>query len=448
MTDWTAPISWPRGLFVSSPIMNQQIRDNERHLKEQLQALGANASADFSGLVVGTHPSDDLYQSQIYLTRATWIIVLDSDGNASAVEVSTPMTAAITTSGLNGLDTGTEEASTWYEIYMIRRPVDGALALLLHKKSDVYFLDEQQTTGGSSQAFRDTASGVQKVAQGFQIDDTDVPISHVVLSLQKQGSPTGYVWVTIESDNAGSPSGTAIATSMKFDVSTLQAATNFGHVLFKFDTVASNLLTGVQYHIVLNSDVTVSGANYLRALAVGSSTYPRGQVKTYNGTSWAGVTADLYFQVWVHRAAVAPTLPTGYTQKALLGYVYNNSGSNFTRFIAHDKLVTPMESQLIAASPTTLPVIVSMAALVPPIGLRIHAVMEVGSSGGYVRMGARGGYGISNVPRGANGQAIVYQGAAAGAMGLAGIVNTDIAEVYVSAGAPGGHLYLSSWEWF
>jgi hypothetical protein len=446
MTQYTTPISWPRGLFVSSSIMNAQVRDNITHLKEQLQALGRVAVSNFDGMLLSTHPSEDLALSKIYLARAQWIVVLDdAGGNAAAVEITSPLVADIASPGAGGLDTGTEEASTWYDIMLVRKSGDGTTALMLHKHSNVVVQDEVQATGGAGTSFRYSPTGVEKVAQGFSIDETDVPISHVHVYLWKAGTPTGYVWMTIESDNAGSPSGTAIATSPKFDVANL--GTVAGHAVFFFDTSTANLLTGVQYHFVLHSDVAMGSSNYISVVNVGSSTYPRGQLKTYNGTVWTGVTADVTFGLWVRRALVAPTMPVGYDQKALIGYAYNNASSNLTKFMATNRVIVPHESQLMIANVGTAPTFVAISGLVPPVPVSLRPVIDAPASS-VVRVGGlRRLPGVSNVPR-ANGQVIVSNGAGAASITEGGIVSTAVAAVYASSSVAGSNIYLNSWEWF
>ena len=70
------------------------------------------------------------------------------------------LSAVITTAGAGGLDTGSEAASTWYEIYAIRKSSDGTKNLLLHRAKD-YFLDESQTTSNNALTLNRVSAATQ-----------------------------------------------------------------------------------------------------------------------------------------------------------------------------------------------------------------------------------------------------------------------------------------------
>ena len=84
--------------------------------RSQVAALGLNVFAGFQdqGLVVvnGGTPATQINVS------ATSLALFDSSGFGVRV-TSVNETAAITTSGVNGLDTGSEANSTWYYVYVI-----------------------------------------------------------------------------------------------------------------------------------------------------------------------------------------------------------------------------------------------------------------------------------------------------------------------------------------
>ncbi len=61
-------------------------------------------------------------------------ICLDGDG-VEAIEVAADLTLDITTSGANGLDTGTESANTWYYVWLIKNTASGMVAGLLSASS-------------------------------------------------------------------------------------------------------------------------------------------------------------------------------------------------------------------------------------------------------------------------------------------------------------------------
>jgi hypothetical protein len=55
--------------------------------------------------------------------------------NVDDILVSTSLTASLTSSGANGLDTGTEASATFYHVYVVKNPSSGAVASLLSTSS-------------------------------------------------------------------------------------------------------------------------------------------------------------------------------------------------------------------------------------------------------------------------------------------------------------------------
>jgi hypothetical protein len=58
MTDFTAPISWPVGLDVTESILNQQVRDNIKHLKETTDALESSVDGMIRSAIINVVPDD------------------------------------------------------------------------------------------------------------------------------------------------------------------------------------------------------------------------------------------------------------------------------------------------------------------------------------------------------------------------------------------------------
>lgn len=69
------------------------------------------------------------YATASTLTVRSGLAVMDETGNA-VINVPSNITLNLATSGLNGLDTGTEVANTWYYVWLIRRSSDGAVGAL------------------------------------------------------------------------------------------------------------------------------------------------------------------------------------------------------------------------------------------------------------------------------------------------------------------------------
>jgi hypothetical protein len=103
------------------------------------------AAGVFRGLHLRTSPNADVAATTVTLLRADEIV--SDDGYPWSV--TTPLSAVISSSGAGGLDTGAEAASTWYEIYAIRKSSDGTKNLLLHK-APTFSLDQSQTSNDSS----------------------------------------------------------------------------------------------------------------------------------------------------------------------------------------------------------------------------------------------------------------------------------------------------------
>lgn len=101
---------------------------------------------------------------------------------------------------------------------------------------------------------------------------------------------------------------------------------------FKVDITADDIVLknsgGLSYlaeAVSLTANMSASGANGLDTGAEAPSTWYYLWV-IYNGTTVASLISTS------NGSSTSPTLPTGYTYKALVGAVYNNSGSDFVRF--------------------------------------------------------------------------------------------------------------------
>lgn len=143
-----------------------------------------------------------------------------------------------------------------------------------------------------------------KASQGFQLPLADT-VPTVKAWVKRAGSyPGKVVWVTIQTDSAGSPSGTVLATSNSISYDSL--LTTAGYVDFTFPTPPS-LSAGVLYHVVMDTDYVYDGAQGTVQWSGATVTqYPGGTAKSWT-TSWeaAGV-ADFRFKVVVSTSVTAP----------------------------------------------------------------------------------------------------------------------------------------------
>lgn len=299
--------------------------------KAMFQELQARAlSQSFRGLVVRTHPSEALRQSQVMFSADA--IVMDDGEEVQAWD---DVVADITASGAGGLDTGSEGASRWYEIWALYNGT--TKSAVLHRALD-YTTSAQYGSGEDGQHGLRDAAARTKLNQGFQVTLAG-PVPYVDVKLIRSGTPVGNYWFTIESNSGGVPSGVALATSRKYNAGIHSTGTAH-YIRIVFDTPAT-LSTATQYHLVMQGDYSVSGANYMAWRAdTTAAGYASGSKAAYDGATWTNDTDDDFlFNMWTTENDTSVTLPTGYTRKALIGYVYNNSGSNFVPFQALNRRV-------------------------------------------------------------------------------------------------------------
>ena len=111
--------------------------------------------------------------------------------------------------------------------------------------------------------------------------------SSIKLLLNKQGSPTGNLTIEVQTDSAGSPSGTPVTNGTSNTVAMSGLSGSYVETAFAFAS-AFSLSAGTTYHIVLKRSDAVSGSNYVRCLGLGSSSdYASFVGKAYNGSTWS-----------------------------------------------------------------------------------------------------------------------------------------------------------------
>jgi hypothetical protein len=107
------------------------------------------------------------------------------------------------------------------------------------------------------------------------------------------------VWMTLEADSSGSPSGTALATSDTVDATTYTSAI----VVTKFTfSTPYTMVAGTKYWLVLRFDYTIDGSNYLAVHGPSSAVSAVGAAKKFDGGStWVatGNPASLAFSTMV-----------------------------------------------------------------------------------------------------------------------------------------------------
>lgn len=348
----------------------QVLRMNAAAAAVELAAVGHSQS--FRGLSLRSHPDAPSAASKVMLVHAEEVIFDDGTRVTTGLD---RLVADITASGAGGLDTGAEAASRWYEVYAIRKSSDGTLTLLLHKAKR-WAADQSFTTApDATRALRRaTSTATDKLAQGLT-PTTTAAVPFVDVRLTRAGSVTGSIWFTIESDAAGSPSGSVLATSDKIDAAVV--ATSAQNLRVGFRTPAT-LTSGTLYHLVLQGDYTRSDTVNIAWSGLAAGGYTGGSAKEYTGASWGAASGvgDFYFLEYPETEGAAVTMPTGYDEKCLVGFVYNNASSNFETFIQHEKAVeylgTSGTSNSLTSVTATVPLLVTLAEWLPPTAVRAH----------------------------------------------------------------------------
>lgn len=135
-----------------------------------------------------------------------------------------------------------------------------------------------------------------KLAQGFQIG-TNATVDRVNLWLRKVGSPTGTMTLRIETNSAGSPSGTLANAAASVTLAESGLGTSYASATFNFAT-DFGLLAATQYWVVLSTDRAASSTNYVQwGVDSSSPTYPLGEMKG-DSSGWVALSADGCFEVF------------------------------------------------------------------------------------------------------------------------------------------------------
>jgi hypothetical protein len=336
-------------------------------------------SQTFRGLLVQTSPDYTISAQAVRLVHADAIIM--SDGRE--VLDWNDLEADITATGVGGKDTGAEQASTWYEIHAIYNPTSQTKALMLHRSKD-YAFDEDISAGeDATQGLRSAVdNSTVRISQSFQVDIAG-KLEFIDVKLDKTGSPTGQFWFTIESNNAGVPDNTPLATSDKLSSARLTATATWVRIPFR---TPASISASTTYHIVMYGDYTVSATHFVGwRMDSTAAAYARGLKCLFDSdtSTWTQNSAhDQTCKVYMTENDTALTLPAGYTAYAKLGYVFNDAGSNFKPFRQSDRRIFYGYDSVykIGAFTSTTPDLLSLAGFIPPVGGTIQLLGYNGSA--------------------------------------------------------------------
>lgn len=362
------------------------------------------------------------------------------------------LAANMAASGANGYLGGTNAIANWYRVVALRQSATGTRALgLAHHGS--YIND----TGGGHASGDDAQHGLQdavaraKLAQGFQVSTAAPQVYGVRVRLVKVGTPTANMWLTIETDNAGVPSGTALATSDSLLTGSVSAVAGGHFVMFVFRSPPT-LASGTQYHLVLNSNGGSAGNHVAWRYDSTASTYTGGALATYDSgtTTWTTTAAaDFMFEIIKRDPVVdiAANLPAGYDQYAVIGWAYYTSGGEIRAFRQIDQHWIPDQQTLLFSSTATLPTLTDVTAFIPPvpITLRLAGTHSLSTAINYYG-GVPSGLMTRSGAWRDGGNAQHYASAANDAVMPVVSLQTELQRLYFSTTAGTGTPWLDSFE--
>jgi hypothetical protein len=441
---WTTPRTWVAGELVTASMMNTHVRDN-------MNAVKGFIPTGFSGLSLRTHPDADKSANQVSLIAVDQLVM--SDGARYSGITTLPLSADITVAGAGGLDTGARTASTWYEIYVIGKSSTQAqsdLRVMLHRAKD-FKADQSQATGAATGLGMRADSVRTALGQGIKFT-TAGPVPFIDIKLGRTGTVSGRMWLTIQSDNAGLPSGVVLATSDKMDAGSSPATAQT--VRFPFRTPFT-VVAGTQYHLVFQGDYTINASNYVEWFGDTVNSYAGGVSEVFDGATWtvngaglAGACLDFWFKLYVTENDTALTMPAGYDQSVKIGFVYNSSGNALARFKAVNRRVLSGGQFLVVNNvAATAAILYDLSAFIPPVPVVYYASAANGT--------ATDDTNVSGVPEGYGGLANyagwtsrVYDAKGGGnVQGINVIVPTEAQGIYVWDGAGSAYLYDGGYEW-
>lgn len=154
--------------------------------------------------------------------------------------------------------------------------------------------DQRQTVADATSAADATIqAGTDKLAQSFKISGSgSKTFSSFWILLKKTGSP-GTLTAKIETDNAGSPSGTALTNSTITNTGSLITDGGTAWTYFYYTTNFPSGTAGTTYWLTLTA-AGCDGSNYYTWLGSINSVYSDGQMKfsTDSGTTYNTITGE------------------------------------------------------------------------------------------------------------------------------------------------------------
>jgi hypothetical protein len=256
----------------------------------------------------------------------TWQIHSDSSGSPGAVLASgtftpTPSSNNTISIGLEGV--ALQGATTyWLSLHSTATQSTDVFWEVNGRNDNPYANGTLKTASGGSgwtepagsptfDAFisvtTEAVTAKDKLAQSFQIS-TAQALSSLGIYLRKIGSPTGTLTLRIESDAAGSPSGSLADGNGETTLAESSLSTSFASVTFTFSTPPS-ILSGTTYWLVLSTDRSASATDFVAWGADASSPgYAEGEMKSYASSTWSAESKDAAFNLGINSVVLQATL--------------------------------------------------------------------------------------------------------------------------------------------
>lgn len=404
----------------------------------------------FRGVFLQSHPDSDKRLSQVRLISAEAIVMNDGEEVRDWLgHVTVPFNFA-TANGVGGLDTGSEQPSTWYKIFALWNGVNGAgVRALMAQRAKTLALGTEYTTGeDASQGLRSAVdNSTVRIGQLFQSSVAGKLVMADV-KLVRTGSPTGNLWFTIETNNAGVPSNTIQATSDLIDVSRIPTTATVVRIGFR---VPPTILADFNLHVVAHGDYAVSASNFISWRMDGSAaSYSLGHKSLYDsdtGTWTQDTDDDMYFRIYVATNDAALVVPGGY-RYAHIGWAYNDGSSNLRQFVQADRhwqLANLGEGQIVNELTAAI-TLVDLRDWLPPLDMIVaeFGLTATGAAAAVAAIGDVKCTDLSNVsPAGA--QALLRAGGAAEIPESSQHVTLSFSALMIDSSA-GADLYLRSFN--
>lgn len=289
-------------------------------------------------LIIDAPSAEDLIWNKVAMTRCSSLV---TEGGL-LVKPRQTLTCVMNSTGAGGT-IATAVNNRLYELwYIFKDGIDDPLAptedALIARQYEVLLnAATNQPAAVSTQVLRANSDATQ-LAQGFQTT-TNGTAYLLDCGLSRSGNPSGSIWMEVQGDSGGFPSGTALAVTETHHAALVPTT----ETQIRLPLLAPlALVQGTQYHLVLKGDYGVSATDNISWITANG--YASGNAARLTGVGWADQNTDFKFTVLqVHNAdSQAFSYPTDYNDRCLLGYFALNSSGNIIHQTQFNRTVSFM----------------------------------------------------------------------------------------------------------